>query len=784
MWIRDGFYPASMLFLLALLLPLQGTDPAAELEPALAEMEAAALAGDPARWMATIDANNSFFTQEQREWSNDLVANKPVAFDLAIGGEVKRSHTAAGAEIEPAIVEVDDGELATVPLVMSWTLKDEKPQTVKFAAAFHRKRGGDWKYRGEQLEELAFDGFIIRFPKGYEKVAEDIAAVFPDAKAHVDQGFDIQNSRMEHIKLYDSQAVLQASVYLSMYKVDVTLSGWNEAGESIKFATWYTDTRQGWKKAFAHEYGHVATWELGPEAKKLPWWVAEGAAELAAENMPPDSRDFIDRWAARAAAENNLAKWEDLTDYRTVPFDLRLHPYRQGHAFMAFISERGGREKRNAWLKALCEGKTLDQASEQVFEVSFGELDTQFRDSLKPKGKAGEKAKAEGKAGAASDEEPEAKPEVKADPAPGEEVVQAVEATMGAMEKAVLAADVDGYMAQIVDGDSEFWHEQKYFANDLLRHKPEAFDLALTEMTGDDRTVRGTLTMTWQMPERKERNMVHEVTFRKDDDGWKFAGEVWAKHESTGVLVLHPEGFDDVAEEAVESFNAVRAKVEEAFELDTTDFPKHVQKIKLYASMKHLQASICLSYEDGLGGWNEPNESLKLLVGRKSATKGALKNVLGHEYGHNCTFQLGPKSNEMPWWVLEGVAELAAENVAGGKSPSRRVEQWARQGKLATWADLADFHDMKPGLSGMVYTQGHHMMKYISEQKGRTGRNEWMRLQSNGKTMDEATQAVFGFDFAELDRQWRASLPEHEPEPEAEPEVKPHVEPAAEPVGT
>ena len=53
-----------MLFLLALLLPLQGTDPAAELEPALAEMEAAALAGDPARWMATIDANNSFFTQE------------------------------------------------------------------------------------------------------------------------------------------------------------------------------------------------------------------------------------------------------------------------------------------------------------------------------------------------------------------------------------------------------------------------------------------------------------------------------------------------------------------------------------------------------------------------------------------------------------------------------------------------------------------------------------------------------------------------------------------------
>ncbi len=743
---------------LPLVAPAGRVDPAAELEPTLAKMEAAALAGDPSRWMAIIDSDNPFFTQEQREWSNDLLANTPVAFDLAVGGEVKRSHAAAGSEIEPTMTEDAQGDLAVVPLVMSWTLKGEEPQKVKFAAAFHRKRGEDWKYRGEHLESLSFDGFIIRFPAGYRSVAEDIAAVFPEAKAHVDAGFAITNNRVEHIKLYDSQAVLQASVYLSMYKVDVTLSGWNEADESIKFATWYTNTRAGWKKAFAHEYGHVATWELGPEAKKLPWWVAEGAAELAAENMPPDSRDFIDRWAVRAHSENTLAKWEDLTDYRTVPFELRMHPYRQGHAFMAYLSERGGRAQRNAWLAALCNGRTLDEASTEVFGEDFTVLDAAFRASIAVKARGG---------GVAAP----SVPAPAAEPGSGvsDTVAQGIESTLLAMESAVLNADVDGYMASIVAEDTEFWHEQKYFANDLLRHKPDAFDLEITELSGDDAVVRGKLTMNWSMPERNPRTMVHDVTFHKRDTGWKYAGEIWETHPGPGVVVLHPAGFEAVAEEAVESFNAIRAQTEEAFELDQTEFPNHIQKIKLYASMKHLQASICLSYEDPLGGWNEPNESLKLLTNRGSSAKGSLKVVIGHEYGHNCTFQLGPKANELAWWILEGVAELSAENTAGTRSPDRRVEAWARRGQLADWADLSDFHNMKPGLSGKVYTQGHHMMKYISELKGRKGRNEWMRLQANGKTIDEATLAVFGFDFAALDAQWRDSLPAAEPAA-AEPE--------------
>ena len=61
------------------------------------------------------------------------------------------------------------------------------------------------------------------------------------------------------------------------------------------------------------------------------------------------------------------------------------------------------------------------------------------------------------------------------------------------------------------------------------------------------------------------------------------------------------------------------------------------------------------------------------------------------------------------------------------------------------------------------------LLGYISEKWGRTGRNSWLRLMANGKTIDEATRDVMGMPFADLDTQWRASLgsqPAAEPTPE------------------
>ncbi|MFZ4574188.1 MAG: hypothetical protein ACOYN0_07305 [Phycisphaerales bacterium] len=709
--------------------------PPEDVEALLTRMEAAVLNADAFAYMTTVDPENAFFMQEQSEWAKDLKANPVEAFDLIIGGEAPEDATMAGADAAPEWAE----DVAHVPLTMVWKLKGEPEQRVKFPAAFH-KRDGAWRYSGEHLEELVKDGFVIRYPKGYEATAQQIAEAFPVAKAHVDAGFEITNNRFEHIKLYDSQSVLQASVYPSMYKTDLTLSGWNEKGESIKFATWYTDSVAGWTKAFAHEYGHVGTWELGAQSKGIAWWVAEGAAELAAEDFPPNTRNRVQRWAVRQAAEGTLAAWEDITDYVTTKRELRGHPYHQGHAFIGYISDRFGRKGRNAWLAALCNGKSLDEASTAALGMSFVDLDAAWRASLVPK-------------------TPEA-----AEPGHEQELAD-IERTISSMERAVLAADIDGYMVNVLKGDAEFEQEQLNFAKDLPRKTPDSFDIQIEAPKFSDGLARAKMTMVWHIPGQEaegDRKVSFDVKFIRENTRWLYAGEDWLIHDGGEVMVYYPKGGESRAKAAAEAFAAVKASVLEGFELSNTAFAEHRQKIKMYRQMEHLQASIFLAYEDGLGGWNEPGESIKMLA---SGLGGDMRNVIAHEYGHCATFSLGPKSNDMAWWVLEGAAELAAEPFGGGrKGVTRSIERTAKAGKLRDWPDLADFHTIKQENYGMVYTQGHHMIGYIDDTFGRTKRVGWLRSMSNGATMDEASREVLGRSFADLDTEWRALLPSPEAE--------------------
>lgn len=353
-----------------------------------------------------------------------------------------------------------------------------------------------------------------------------------------------------------------------------------------------------------------------------------------------------------------------------------------------------------------------------------------------------------------------------------------IEMMLREMTAAVLAGDADAYLTHVWPGDPNFVNEQKYWANDLRKKKPLEFEYALADEkfeVGDGRAA-GELTMTWRMEgDEKPRSFSHATQFVLRDGRWSYAGEVWEHYESDRCVVFFEPGFEETAKAVAEILPGIREHVHPGFGLsETSPLAQRTQEIKLYATMKHLQASITLSYRDGLGGWNEPGEAVKLLVNRRRDGAG-LKNVLAHEYGHVATFELGPRSNFMPWWLLEGVAELSAERYAGsaGRVDST-VRRWARDGKLADWPAIADFNNFDSALMGHVYTQGHHFMGYISERFGRAARLNWMSRMSNGEPLEQATQAAFGMSFSTLDQQWRGSL--MEPDRERRKEAPPAAE--------
>ncbi len=327
---------------------------------------------------------------------------------------------------------------------------------------------------------------------------------------------------------------------------------------------------------------------------------------------------------------------------------------------------------------------------------------------------------------------------------------------MDRMTTAVLAGDKGGYVTCVDDAEPVFHAEQVNWAADFDRHKVAEFSMSWDEpgplVVGD--VASGVLKLQWKIAEdgQRAREVSFPATFVKRDGAWRFAGEKWKVIEAPGVRVCFAEGLEEVAGRVAEVLPEVRAHVHKGFEL-TID---RVQVVKLYTSMKHLQESIYLSYTDGLSGWNEPKEAVKILPGRRGGAR-QLRILLAHEYGHVCTFELGPKANDMPWWILEGVAELSAEEYAGS-GYTRMVEGWAAADTLANWSRLADFHTCKDQDQIYVYEQGHHMIGYISDRFGRSARNAWMKEMAHGATLDEATTRVLGLDFAALDLQWRQAF--------------------------
>ncbi len=691
------------------------------------QMTRAAGAADKAAFLACLDPREPFFAQEQSAWCDDLVKRGVKSVGFQRTGDVTL-----------------EGEAALLPLAVEYTSNTGAAvggTRAEWPARFVRADGG-WRYAGEAWQRKDGDRFWVLYLPGDEAVADMVLEAFPEARATVDEGFGVSPGPQQ-IKLFRNMAHLKATVYLN--QPDQVLMGWNEPGESIKFMRNYATNVRDWTAAFAHEYGHVATWEYGPGMKSAPWWVVEGVAELASESIKPAMRESVNRLISSRAEQGKLTAWEDITDYDTAPAPVKIMAYRQGHHMVGYISEQWGRDGRTRWLKAMGAGKTLDAACREVMGMGFADLDRAWRGTLPS---------------------PEPTEEERAAAAVG------VAEALRRMEAACLGGDDAAYMENIYEGDSEFVHEQRYFANDMKKKPAHEISLTVGELDLRGDTAAAEMNWVWKMAaEKKERTVKFRASFIRAEDGrWLYAGEVWNRKVAPGAVVMFDDGLEEQAAGALADFAAVREHVELGFNLHDKELPHKTQKIKLYGSMAHLQQSICLSYENGLGGWNEPNESIKLLV-RAGGRRGGLRTVITHEYGHVATFELGPTSNSMPWWILEGVADLAAEKISGRQS--QFIERAARRGTLQKWEDLADFETVPPRIQAYVYQQGHHMLGYISDRWGKDPRVQWLTAMSNGRTLDEATREVFGLSFEDLDRDWRASLPAPEPQPEE----------AAEPVG-
>ncbi|HMP04049.1 MAG TPA: hypothetical protein PKD86_05855 [Gemmatales bacterium] len=349
------------------------------------------------------------------------------------------------------------------------------------------------------------------------------------------------------------------------------------------------------------------------------------------------------------------------------------------------------------------------------------------------------------------------------------------------MQAAVRAGQPDDYLAHVSQADPFFRQEQVCWAADLKKVVPASFEFqwANSKLSEDGKRLTGDLTWVWKLPEAKnERKLSFPASFVRDEEGWKFAGEVWLRVDSEGCQVYFPEErYRKEAEGIAEVFPEIRRQVFADFE----EKEPALMQVKLYGRMLHLQASIFLSYVDGLGGWNEPGEAIKLLSMRQAGMARAMRGTLAHELGHAATWQMGPKAKDMPWWVQEGVAEQMSEFYSAKRRGSvAMVRNLASSNQLAPWEKMHDFTPETMRLGLQVYNQGHHMCAWLTDRYGRKKRNEWLRAMGTGLTLEDASREVFGTPFSELAAEW-AKLVKENPDfilPKEAPADKPADKPA------
>jgi len=333
------------------------------------------------------------------------------------------------------------------------------------------------------------------------------------------------------------------------------------------------------------------------------------------------------------------------------------------------------------------------------------------------------------------------------------------------MQAAVLSGDSGAYMAQIDTDDPKFATEQRAWITDLSRHPVSEFRIEplqelITGITGlaGMMHIRFHWTLQKDQIERSiEFNALFSPMSDEFDGPWLFSGRGWEikLDDGSGLRVLADRKHKELAANVLEIAPGIQRSIEKNLKLTLSE----PLAIKIYPTVQELQYSIAPGYINMLSGWNEPGESIKIL-GRSSISAERISSLLAHEIGHAVSFEYGPEIINAPWWSLEGISELVADEYRSTSTKNREIsiaKQVAR-GDRRSWEQLSDFKGEALDHSMYVYAQGWSMVRHITQRYGKRARNDWFKAMGHGASVQEATLKVLKISFDDLDRQWESEM--------------------------
>jgi tetratricopeptide (TPR) repeat protein len=149
---------------------------------------------------------------------------------------------------------------------------------------------------------------------------------------------------------------------------------------------------------------------------------------------------------------------------------------------------------------------------------------------------------------------------------------------------------------------------------------------------------------------------------------------------------------------------------------------------------------------------------IRLAIGGLTHVSAGVRALLAHEFMHVMVYEMA--GNNVPFWLNEGLAELAARQQHDPGLPHLLAANEA--GQLFPLAKLqAEFRHLTPAQAGLAYEQSYSFVAYLIE---RFGWYQMAELLSAIKAQLTPAAAIiqayggYGVDMAILERDWRQQL--------------------------
>ena len=230
--------------------------------------------------------------------------------------------------------------------------------------------------------------------------------------------------------------------------------------------------------------------------------------------------------------------------------------------------------------------------------------------------------------------------------------------------------------------------------------------------------------------------------------------EEWAERRVEGLLLRYKPHAADEAGWYAEAAESAYRQVAEIFgverrELTVVLFPDEESYVEINPLAAHA---------DGILGHARPsaNEVGLALNRLRDQSEALRRDTIRHELTH---IVLGELSDQrLPIGFQEGIAQYVEQDPEARERVVRGLRRGIDEGHMLGFNDL---NRTRPFMSRpwFSYPQSYAVVAFLAERYGLGKVVELVRATRDAETLDEAVTRAFGTPVAELEQEWKASLP-------------------------